>query len=84
MSCSAARASRFSSTVAFGRCPEHGTWPRNNAEFWRDKIQANVRRDRDTDLQMSHAGWTVIRVWEHDDPKAAAAQITAVVRERRG
>src|SRR5262249_39617381 len=27
-------------------CPEHGTWPKANASWWRDKIEANQQRDR--------------------------------------
>jgi DNA mismatch endonuclease (patch repair protein) len=29
--------------------PDHGTWPKNNADWWRAKIEANSSRDRDTD-----------------------------------
>jgi DNA mismatch endonuclease (patch repair protein) len=65
-------------------CPEHATWPRTNADFWRDKIEANIRRDRDTDAELSAAGWTVIRMWEHEDPEAAATRIAETVRRRRG
>jgi DNA mismatch endonuclease, patch repair protein len=54
-------------------CPEHGTWPRNNAAFWREKIEGNVRRDRDTDARLQDEGWTVVRVWEHEAPADAAA-----------
>ena len=64
-------------------CPEHGTSPKANASFWRDKIATNQRRDRDTDLRLADAGWTVVRVWEHEDPILAADRIEAVVRERR-
>jgi DNA mismatch endonuclease, patch repair protein len=60
-------------------CPEHGTWPRNNAEFWRDKIEGNVRRDRDTDARLEADGWTVVRVWEHEAPTDAAARIADAV-----
>jgi DNA mismatch endonuclease (patch repair protein) len=60
-------------------CPEHGTWPRNNAEFWRDKIEGNVRRDRDTDARLEADGWTVVRVWEHEAPADAAARIADAV-----
>src|SRR3954469_3082551 len=60
-------------------CPEHGTWPRNNAEFWRSKIAGNVRRDRDTDARLEAEGWTVVRVWEHESPAAAAERIAAAV-----
>jgi DNA mismatch endonuclease (patch repair protein) len=64
-------------------CPEHGTWPKQNADWWRKKIEANQRRDRDTDARLRAAGWTVIRVWEHDDPIEAADRVTKVVRQAR-
>lgn len=61
-------------------CPEHATWPKNNAEFWRGKIEGNRARDRDTDARFAQAGWRVVRVWEHEDPAEAAARVLAVVR----
>jgi DNA mismatch endonuclease, patch repair protein len=61
-------------------CPEHGTWPRNNRAFWRAKIRANIRRDRDTDNRLRAEGWRVIRVWEHDSTDVAADDIVQVVR----
>jgi DNA mismatch endonuclease, patch repair protein len=64
-------------------CPVHGTWPKLNAEFWRDKIESNRRRDADTDARLAEAGWHVIRVWEHEDPLEAARRIEGVVRGRR-
>jgi DNA mismatch endonuclease, patch repair protein len=62
-------------------CPEHGTWPKQNADWWREKIEANQRRDRDTNARLRAAGWTVIRVWEHEDPTQAADQIAEIVRQ---
>jgi DNA mismatch endonuclease, patch repair protein len=64
-------------------CPEHGTWPKSNADWWREKIEANVRRDRDTDSQLVQAGWLSIRVWGHEDPIEAASRIEDRVRRRR-
>ncbi len=64
-------------------CPEHGTWPKQNADWWREKIEANQRRDRDTDARLRAVGWTVIRVWEHDDPIRAAEHITGIVSHAR-
>jgi DNA mismatch endonuclease (patch repair protein) len=65
-------------------CPTHGTWPKNNAEFWRAKIEGNRARDVDTDAVFAAAGWAVARVWEHEDPTSAAERISVLVRERRG
>jgi len=64
-------------------CPEHATWPKHNAVYWRDKIDANRRRDADTNAQLTTAGWTVLRVWEHDDAAEAAERIAVVVRAQR-
>lgn len=53
-------------------CPEHGTSPKANAAWWRDKLKGNVQRDRDTDRRLEEAGWTPVRIWEHEDPGRAA------------
>ncbi|MFD3545904.1 very short patch repair endonuclease [Streptomyces sp. NPDC058655] len=64
-------------------CPTHATWPRNNAEFWRTKIEGNRRRDADTDARLAEAGWLAVRVWEHEVVAEAAARVLAVVESRR-
>jgi DNA mismatch endonuclease (patch repair protein) len=64
-------------------CPEHGTWPKTNAEYWRAKIEGNQRRDRETDQALRDAGWLPLRVWEHEDPEEAARAIAQVVEARR-
>jgi DNA mismatch endonuclease (patch repair protein) len=61
-------------------CPEHGSWPKANAEWWRTKIEATRERDRDTDAQLAANGWQVVRVWEHEPPEAAADRVEALVR----
>ncbi len=63
-------------------CPLHATWPRENAEFWREKIETNRRRDADTDRRLGEAGWAVVRVWEHENPAEAATRIAKLVRAR--
>jgi DNA mismatch endonuclease (patch repair protein) len=64
-------------------CPEHATWPKQNAEFWRAKIEANMARDNDTDERLRAEGWKVIRVWAHEEPKAAAGHIAQILERRR-
>lgn len=56
-------------------CPDHGTWPKENADWWREKIETNQHRDADTDRRLVEQGWTPIRIWEHEDPSAAVDRI---------
>ena len=65
------------------RCPEHGTIPKNNREWWEDKLNRNVARDRRVDEQLREAGWQVLRFWEHDDPGVAADLTAESVGRRR-
>ncbi|MEO7079221.1 very short patch repair endonuclease [Rhodococcus sp. BP22] len=62
-------------------CPVHATSPRNNAQWWTDKLAANVIRDRDTDARLDAAGWTVVRVWEHEAARDAADKVARVLDE---
>ncbi|GAA2026471.1 very short patch repair endonuclease [Pseudokineococcus marinus] len=61
-------------------CPQHLHLPRANREWWRAKLASVVARDRDTDAGLAGAGWTVVRVWEHEPPALAAARVLAAVR----
>ncbi len=54
------------------RCPVHATDPKNNAQWWAEKLAGNVARDRDTDARLVAEGWTVVRVWEHESAEVAA------------
>lgn len=63
-------------------CPRHGSWPKANSQFWREKILANKERDLDTTVRLRERGWLVIRIWEHDDPVSAASRIARRVRQR--
>jgi len=63
-------------------CPVHGTWPKANAAFWRNKIETNRQRDRDTYANLKRAGWISIRVWEHDIPDRMGNRIARVVAAR--
>ncbi|UGT51949.1 very short patch repair endonuclease [Nocardia asteroides] len=57
-------------------CPEHGRSPTTNEWYWTPKLRRNVERDREADTALSTAGWTVVRVWEHEPVTSA---LTAVV-----
>ena len=62
-------------------CPEHATWPKRNANFWRQKIEANRRRDADTNARLEANGWVALRFWSHEAPTKAVEVVARVVAE---
>lgn len=64
-------------------CPEHGNWPRTNSGWWQAKLQRNQARDRETDLLLATAGWTTLRIWEHEPPSEAAQRVADAIRRLR-
>lgn len=65
-------------------CPEHGTRPKANAEWWERKLARNRERDRETDRVLREHGWEVVRIWEHENPSKAADQVEAAIRGATG
>lgn len=62
-------------------CPEHATAPKTNAEWWQEKLAANVARDRRVDRELSALGWTVRRIWEHEPVQVAVERIASALAE---
>jgi DNA mismatch endonuclease (patch repair protein) len=58
--------------------------PRSNTKFWRDKIEANMRRDRNTSRHLRRTGWAVIRIKECKlNSKATIRRIFDTIVTRR-
>jgi DNA mismatch endonuclease (patch repair protein) len=66
------------------RCPVHGTMPRANSAYWGPKLDRNVARDRDTEVQLASLGWTVLRAWEHEVPTEIADRVVAALSPAHG
>lgn len=62
-------------------CPRHGTGSHTNTQWWSDKLARNVERDRRTDADLRAAGWTVVRIWEHEGIQAAADLVEAALAQ---
>lgn len=65
-------------------CPDHATIPKNNRDWWIAKLAGNVQRDRDNDDALAAAGWTVIRVWEHEPAELAADRVAEALNPPPG
>lgn len=62
---------KYRTVIFVNGCFWHGhegckyfVWPKNNAEFWRQKIETNISRDQRKEAQLRDMGWNVLIVWE--------------------
>lgn len=62
---------KYRTVIFVNGCFWHGhegckyfVWPKNNAEFWRQKIETNISRDQRKEAQLRDLGWNVLIVWE--------------------
>lgn len=64
-------------------CAEHRNIPAHNRNWWKDKIEQNRSRDRDTDEKLSNAGWLVLRYWEHDPVERIVPEVMQAIGLRK-
>lgn len=62
-------------------CPDHYKAPKQNLDYWTKKIEGNQVRDGDTSRRLAEAGWTVLRIWEHEVTAVAADRVEATLRD---
>jgi DNA mismatch endonuclease, patch repair protein len=63
-------------------CSLHTKTPAQNRYYWAPKIARNRERDVEQVRRLEAAGWTVLRVWEHDPVGCVADRIEQLVRRR--
>jgi len=39
---------------------------KTNVQFWNNKIERNIERDKEVNATLTALGWCVIRFWEHE------------------
>jgi DNA mismatch endonuclease (patch repair protein) len=61
-------------------CPNHGRLPSINQEYWSPKLGRTVERDLENTTALEKAGWTVIRLWEHEQTIDAISGIMAAIQ----
>ena len=62
---------KYKTVVFVNGCFWHGhtgcryfVWPKNNSEFWREKIIGNIARDQKNYELLRALGWHVFVIWE--------------------
>lgn len=56
---------------------KYASLPKTRADFWAEKLQGNVERDRRAQEALIDAGWRVLTIWECElkKPDAAFAEL---------
>lgn len=63
-------------------CPDGRQVPETNVDYWREKFERNVDRDREAVEALEAEGWEVVVVWEceiHGDPEGARDELLKCV-----
>lgn len=54
---------------------------KTNQEFWRNKIERNIERDKKVNEELSRRGWTIIRFWGKDIEKSLLTCVLQIESE---
>ncbi|QTO43638.1 DNA mismatch endonuclease Vsr [Burkholderia latens] len=46
--------------------------PKSRLDFWRPKLDANAKRDKEVELRLAELGWKVLTIWECEVKEGAA------------
>jgi DNA mismatch endonuclease (patch repair protein) len=79
---SRARLAVFVDGCFWHACPEHGTLPKNNRDWWKAKLDGNVVRDLRNDQRLLALDWLPFHIWEHTPATDGADRVEALWRER--
>lgn len=61
---------RYRAVIFVHGCFWHGhschlfRWPSSRTEFWKQKIEGNIRKDRESRKALAGAGWRIMTIWE--------------------
>ena len=57
-------------------------WPKNNADFWKKKIESNVERDGKNYQLLKNLGWNVLIIWECELKKDSFSKTMSFVEQQ--
>lgn len=62
---------KYKTVIFINGCFWHGhegckcfVWPKSNEDFWKNKIETNIARDKKKTATLEQLGWKVIVVWD--------------------
>lgn len=79
---------KYKTVIFVNGCFWHGhegckyfVWPKNNAGFWKKKIEDNISRDKTVIEMLKRQNWSVIVVWECELKKQTLSRTLQKVNE---
>jgi DNA mismatch endonuclease, patch repair protein len=87
---------KYHAVIFINGCLWHGhgchlfQWPKNNAQFWREKINRNMENDLNARRQLLDDDWRILTIWEcavrgrrRQDPETLFARVVVWLRSQR-
>ena len=62
------------------KCPVCFVKPETRMDFWMEKIEKNVERDKTVNKNLEKEGWVVLRFWEHEIYRSPDRVVSKIVR----
>lgn len=47
-------------------CKKHCRFPSSRRKYWIEKINQNIKRDKEVSEYYKRSGWKIYRIWEHE------------------
>lgn len=63
------------------KCPQCFIEPETRKKFWDEKINGNIKRDREVNKALKSSGWKVLRFWEHSVRKSPDKIVSKIMKE---
>lgn len=76
---------KYQAVVLINGCFWHGhecrlfKWPKTRPEFWRNKIEGNIRRDQQKLSELKKMGWRICLLWECEIKGAREEHLNEVI-----
>jgi DNA mismatch endonuclease (patch repair protein) len=62
------------------KCPNGQRRPKSKKDFWKRKLDGNIRRDRRQISALRRLGWDVLVIWECDTRPRRLKRMVSVIR----
>lgn len=62
------------------KCPKCFRPPKSNRDYWEAKIKGNLKRASAVNKKLKRAGWTVVRIWEHEAAQGIQKRVNKILK----